>query len=161
MTATQYTSDLTPRARLQGGDPQNSLGEVTLGKPGAATSPIPPNDIHPTSSAPSSLQPEQAAQPPALPGLKLQVRWSAQVGEPRPAPPQSKLTLAFADQYRLPTGKDRQAFIWMKGWLLLQLIQSHFNLFYLGMGDRKGKKRKPSNKFAKNICKFPNSKWSG
>lgn len=37
-------------------------------------------------------------------------------------------------------GKDRQAYIWMKEWLLLQLIQSHFNLFYLGMGDRKGKK---------------------
>ena len=56
------------------------------------------------------------------------------------SPSSHRPLLVLAGPYRLPTGKERQAFIRMKGRLLLQLIQSHFNLFYLGMGDRKGKK---------------------
>lgn len=69
----------------------------------------------------------------------LHVQRLVGVREPRSLP-QSKLTLAFGGQHRLPTGMDRPAFIWMKGRLLSQLIPSHFNLFYLGMGNRKGKK---------------------
>lgn len=42
---------------LAGGGPQNYFGEVTLGTAGDATSPVSPNRVvHPTSSAPSSLQ---------------------------------------------------------------------------------------------------------
>lgn len=115
--------------------PQNYFGEVAPGTAGGAS---------------NILLPSHAAQAPAA-GAVVSTSW-----EPRSAPPR-----AFADHCRLPPGEERQAFIWMKGWLLLQLIQSHFNLFYLGMGDRKGKKGSLPTSLQKNICKFPNSKWSG
>lgn len=144
MTAVQHTNDPTHRALPAiGWSPKFSWESACWLSRGYQP--------HHSTQPHHPVQAEQETEPPAL-----QVMWSGQAGEPRGCS-------SFIDQCRLPPGKDRQAAIWMKGWLQLQLSQSHFNLFYLGMGDRKGKKKKESfpTSLQKNTCKFPSSKWSG
>lgn len=81
--------------------------------------------------------------------------WSGQVGEPRAARP----SLLNADCLQARTGRLPSEW---EGDCCYSLSQSHFNLFYLGMGDRKGKKKESfPTSLQKNIRKFPNSKWPG